>query len=302
MKTTVMTIIALSATLASVTLWAQNPPQPAGSGLADRFKRLDRNGDGKVTSDELAAVPQQRAVILAADRNGDGAVTLDEARAAFGSQRRRPRVSSATSRRAPKGGLFERMEVPGLTDVIAGTNGFAIADINRDGRLDMVLAQSPVGRSSGEMPAEARKVTDHSVRYLIATAKGGYEEHAITVTDAPSLPRGALGQGPQVPFLADFDKDGYLDLFITRNAAAIAGRQRPGATSLGCSLWLSNGAWDRFRDVSDRMGVRNETAYNRQASIGYVNGDGWLDIAIGCDNIGNAMGGVPHSRLFVFRP
>jgi hypothetical protein len=32
------------------------------------------------------------------------------------------------------------------------------------------------------------------------------------------------------------------------------------------------------------------------------NGDGWLDIAIGCDNIGNAMGGVPLSRLYVFRP
>ncbi len=33
-----------------------------------------------------------------------------------------------------------------------------------------------------------------------------------------------------------------------------------------------------------------------------MNGDGWLDIAIGCDNIGNAMGGLPHSRLYVFKP
>ncbi|MBM3494586.1 MAG: hypothetical protein FJX72_09765, partial [Armatimonadetes bacterium] len=293
-------IIGIASILAWLAIACQEPARQGG--ISERFKQLDRNGDGKVTSDELAAVPQLRALILAADRNGDGAPTLDEARAAFGSQRRRPPASSAASRRAPKGGLFERMEVTGLTDVIAGTNGFAIADLNRDGRLDMVLAQSPVGRSSGEMPAEARKVTDHSVRFLISTGKGGYEEHAITVTGAPSLPRGALGQGPQVPFLADFNKDGYLDLFITRNAAAIAGRQRPGATSLGCSLWLSDGAWDRFRDVSDRMGVRNETAYNRQASIGDVNGDGWLDVAIGCDNIGNAMGGVPHSRLYVFRP
>lgn len=303
MKTT-SALISVSAVLAGLAVWAQQPARqraPDGN-IVERFRQLDRNGDGKVTSDELAAVPRQRAVILAADRNGDGAVTLDEARAAFGSLQRRPPTASVVSRRAPKGGLFERVEVAGVTDVIAGTNGLAIVDLNRDGRLDLVLAQSPVGRSSGEMPAEARKVTDHSVRFLISTGKGGYEEHAITVTDAPSLPRRALGQGPQVPFLADFNKDGYLDLLITRNAAAIAGRQRPGATSLGCSLWVSDGAWDRFRDVSDRMGVRNETAYNRQASIGDVDGDGWLDIAIGCDNIGNAMGGVPHSRLYVFRP
>jgi len=33
-----------------------------------------------------------------------------------------------------------------------------------------------------------------------------------------------------------------------------------------------------------------------------VNKDGWLDIAVGCDNIGNAMGSFPHSRLYIFKP
>ena len=51
-----------------------------------------------------------------------------------------------------------------------------------------------------------------------------------------------------------------------------------------------------------QMGIRNEVAYNRQPCFGDVNRDGWLDIAVGCDNIGNAMGGVPHSRLYAFRP
>jgi hypothetical protein len=50
------------------------------------------------------------------------------------------------------------------------------------------------------------------------------------------------------------------------------------------------------------MGIRNEQAYNRQPSFGDVNRDGWLDVAIGCDNIKDAMGGVPHSRLYVFKP
>ena len=70
---------------------------------------------------------------------------------------------------------------------------------------------------------------------------------------------------------------------------------------MGNSLLVTDGAWDVFRDVSDQLGIRNELAYNRQSSIGDVNGDGWLDIAIGCDNIKNAYGGVPHSRLYVFQ-
>ena len=77
---------------------------------------------------------------------------------------------------------------------------------------------------------------------------------------------------------------------------------RRGVEPVGNSLFVSDGAWDVFRDVSDKMGIRNEQAYNRQTSFGDVNGDGWLDIAIGCDNIKNAFGGVPHSRLYVFKP
>jgi hypothetical protein len=102
-----------------------------------------------------------------------------------------------------------------------------------------------------------------------------------------------------VPNLADFNGDGFLDLFITRHSPMQANENRGNVPLLGNTFLLSDGAWDRFVDVSAKMGTRNERAYNRQSSIGDVNGDGWLDIAIGCDNIGNAMGGLPHSRLYV---
>jgi len=82
----------------------------------------------------------------------------------------------------------------------------------------------------------------------------------------------------------------------------LAGKKLPFVDALGNTLLLSDGAWDTFRDVSAKLGARNETAYNRQSSIADVNRDGWLDIAIGCDNIGNAIGGLPHSRLYVFKP
>jgi hypothetical protein len=111
----------------------------------------------------------------------------------------------------------------------------------------------------------------------------------------------SFGRG-QVPVLADFNGDGFLDLFVTRHVPGRAGESRPGMESVGNSLFLSDGGWDTFRDVSAKMGIRNEQGYNRQPSLGDVNRDGWLDIAVGADNIKDALGGFPHSRLFVFQP
>ena len=74
MKTTI-TIISLSAILACLTLSAQETPRPAGSGLADRFKQLDKNGDGKVSAEEFPG-----PLFKQMDKDGDGFVTPAEAR------------------------------------------------------------------------------------------------------------------------------------------------------------------------------------------------------------------------------
>jgi hypothetical protein len=47
-----------------------------GRGIEQRFRQLDRNGDGKLTKDEFPGAAFGRM-----DANGDGAVTMDEARA-----------------------------------------------------------------------------------------------------------------------------------------------------------------------------------------------------------------------------
>jgi len=54
-----------------------------GEGLQGRFKELDRNGDGKLTADELP----RPALFKQMDTNGDGIVTLDEAESAFAGAR-----------------------------------------------------------------------------------------------------------------------------------------------------------------------------------------------------------------------
>ena len=64
----------------------------------------------------------------------------------------------------------------------------------------------------------------------------------------------ARAGGGQAPALADFNGDGLLDIFITRQAPMSNGNVREGFTPIGCSLFLSDGRLDRFRDVSVEYG------------------------------------------------
>ncbi|MCL4201636.1 MAG: VCBS repeat-containing protein [Pirellulaceae bacterium] len=310
MKTTV-TIISLSAILACLTVLAQESPRlAAGGSLDELFKRLDHNADGKLTRDEVS----DAAAFAAADADQDGSVTSDEFRRYVASrQRPQPTPAPATAKPAPApppvngrpvlkqlpesdavrdaagvGQLFECVHVPGITDVREGMNGFALADLNRDGRPDLIATFSPPSSYRGT-----------KLVVLINEGSFRFTPHAITIGNASSMDD--FGGAAQIPNLADFNGDGFLDILVTRSAPMLGGKVRGGLKPLGVAFLLSDGAWDRFVDVSERMGARNELGYNRQTSIGDVNGDGWLDIAIGCDNIKNALGGFPHSRLYVYR-
>jgi len=195
---------------------------------------------------------------------------------------------------AGRGQLFESIVVPGFTSIQEGMNGLAIVDLNKDGWLDIVATYSPPRGTGGRWGAGER------LRVFINGGNFRFREHKIRILGSKVSPD-AFGRG-QVPVLADFNGDGFLDLFVTRHAQMSGGQSNPRDQMIGNGLYISDGAWDVFRDVSAKMGIQNEKAYNRQPSIGDVNRDGWLDIAIGCDNIGNAMGGFPHSRLYVFKP
>ncbi|MDP4004565.1 EF-hand domain-containing protein [Methylobacterium sp. NEAU K] len=52
------------------TAWRASHPGPAGSGPARRFRRLDTNGDGFLTADEIDAVAAKRFARLDADHDG----------------------------------------------------------------------------------------------------------------------------------------------------------------------------------------------------------------------------------------
>ena len=316
MRRTALLHAALVISSATVAL-AQNS-QP------NAFDRLDTNRDGLVDHAEFeraAFAPRNPGLFDELDVNKDGKVSREESNRVRGGRpqgledlppAREAPVSDIPKPERPgvpalknhgdfdavrdaegRGQMFEAAHAPGFTNLRESTNGIAVVDINRDGWLDIIATYSP-------RRGTARDGGVERLRVLLNDGNWNFREHTIKLKDS-KVALDDFGRG-QVPVLADFNRDGFLDLFVTRNAAFTGGRNLSGRFSNGNSLFISDGAWDVLRDVSDQMGIRNEEAYNRQPSIGDVNKDGWLDIAVGCDNIGNAQGGVPYSRLYVFQP
>mgnify|MGYP000536628509 CR=1 FL=1 len=260
-----------------------------------QFKQMDKDGDATATApaprrqSALERIRQQYGDIKPAAHKEE----IAEQRPGEPPLKKMPEGDPARDA-AGRGQLFESIVVPGFTSLQEGMNGLAIVDLNKDGLLDLVATYSAPRGTGGRWGAGEK------LRVFINDGGFKFHPHTIKLLDSKVSPE-SFGHG-QVPNLADFNGDGFLDLLVTRHAQMQGGQSNPRDEKLGNGLYLSEGAWDTFRDVSARMGIQNEKAYNRQPSIADVNKDGWLDIAIGCDNIKDALGGVPHSRLYVFKP
>jgi hypothetical protein len=180
--------------------------------------------------------------------------------------------------------LFRRVEVPGFTDRRQDTAGIAVEDFNHDARPDLFAVYN-----------------DGSMRMLLGRGCLRFRDHRFEIVRSPygyDNPPGAAA----IANWADFNDDGHLDAFITHNTDGANTTQRSGTPSAGNSLLLSQGAFDRFTEAGRRLGVANESAYNRASSIADVDGDGHLDIAVGADQIGRPeFGGASIQRLYVWR-
>jgi catechol 2,3-dioxygenase-like lactoylglutathione lyase family enzyme len=124
----IITLICLSTILVCLAASAQTQQPASGGGLADRFKQLDRNGDGKLTVEELGAEWLKKL-----DTDGDGATSLEESKAAMGQwQQRQPQPANPPAPTTPPAPVVaSRLAQPDgfvVDDVPVGTPGISYAD------------------------------------------------------------------------------------------------------------------------------------------------------------------------------
>ena len=74
----------------SLAVHAQENPVPA-----DAFKRVDQNGDGKLSADEVSGFPRLKERLKGADRNGDGLIPFEEFRTHLSAGTRPPTASAS---------------------------------------------------------------------------------------------------------------------------------------------------------------------------------------------------------------
>ena len=141
--------------------------------------------------------------------------------------------SDATRDAAGTGQMFEAIHVPGFTDFREGLNGFALGDFDNNGYLDILTVTTEpfaLDATWGDETGAVKRTRNPKDKLRLLLNFGGFrlQAQAVTLTGSAATPED-LSQGwrgGQVPALADFNGDGFLDIFITRQAPMRAEQRR----------------------------------------------------------------------------
>ncbi len=282
-----------------------------GDGYPATVRLLVRGTRG----DGARAQLEQAASVRIALRDGQWRITQEDVTARTLVARGAPRFARATETagianvHTNEGSPAFRLFGGGRDNPVGASAGVAVADVDGDGCEDVFLAGSPdavlyrnrcdgtfvdVTVESGiprPYPAVATGVlffdydNDGRPDLFVAAAKGGDRlfhntggGHFVDVTAAAGVPPGRWGS---MAAAADYDRDGYLDLYVLRMGDQEATVPRPNyaATNGVPGTLLHNNGNGTFTDVTGRAHVENG-GWGMAAAWGDYDGDGWPDLYV----------------------
>jgi enediyne biosynthesis protein E4 len=126
---------------------------------------------------------------------------------------------------------------------------------------------------------------DYGATFLYHNQRNGTLKEVGMVSGTAVGPDGR-GYGNMAADFADFDRDGKLDLFVTR------------ADNQPASLYWNQG--DYFVDVARKAGIANPTTAPVKwgAGFGDFDNDGWPDILVGNGNFSSLLDTLPKEERF----
>ena len=130
------------------------------------------------------------------------------------------------------------------------SGGVAVFDYDKDGFLDVYLVDAPTVATAGRADASRSELWRNR-------GNGTFED----VTDAAGVGNAGWGMGAVV---ADFDADGWEDLYVT---------------AYGPNRLFRNNGNGTFTDVAGSAGVADKR-WSAGAAFGDFDGDGWLDLFV----------------------
>jgi len=154
----------------------------------------------------------------------------------------------------------------GILNDVTWSRGVTFVDIDRDGDQDIYVCKSIY--LEDEFSANQLYINNGDLTFTERAEEFGIADHGFSV---------------QASF-ADFNKDGYVDLYLVNQPPSIPGRGGQLNVSMNRNLLFSdklyiNNKKGGFEDMTKAYGVGN-FAFGLNASVGDLNGDGWDDIYV----------------------
>lgn len=166
-----------------------------------------------------------------------------------------------------KGNFSGRQRILARFPPVYGSMFFSMHDFNGDGHLDILYV-------NGDNFDYSRILKPyHGVRILENDGKNNFRERFFFPV-----------YGAARAEVADFDKDGDLDILVTSNFADPKGHPERGI------MYLENTGGYRFRSYAFSVASRNQWNLTATADL---NRDGWLDVIVGAMDL-ESVGKLQH--------